>query len=159
MWSVTLSFIMAIMTPPCPGFPLKNICLIRLWNAICAGRDKVVPGHTLNISSLCNNGECSHRSTHTHMLTRAHTRSLSPDNSRTGSPLINLQHKYTQTAAAADRNWDLEWVAENQKVQIQWRVFTPPSISTFAISLPCTKNTNGQGSHSHAALMIYSYGK
>lgn len=96
---------------------------------------------------------------HTHMLTRAHTRSLSPDNSRTGSPLINLQHKYTQTAAAADRNWDLERVAENQKVQIQWRVFTPPSISTFAISLPCTKNTNGQGSHSHAALMIYSYGK
>lgn len=53
--------------------------------------------------------------THTHLLTRAHKHGLSPDNSRTGSPFINLQHKYTQTAAVADRNWDLESGAENQK--------------------------------------------
>lgn len=46
--------------PGCPGFPLKSICLIRLWNAICAGQNKEVVGHTLNISSLCNNKKCSH---------------------------------------------------------------------------------------------------
>lgn len=96
-----------------------------------------------------------------HMLTCAHALSLPPDNSRTGSPLINLQQEFThkaQTAAAADRNWDLERVAENQKVQIQGRVLTFPSIFTSFISLQCTLNTNGRGLHSQAALMIYSYG-
>lgn len=121
----------------------------------------MVPGHTLNISSLCNN-TASAALLSIHMLTCAHALSLSlPDNSRSGSPLINLQQAFThkaQTAAAADRNWDLERVAENQKVQIQGRVLTLPSIFTSFISLQRTLNTNGQGLHSQAALMIYSYG-
>lgn len=72
------------------------------------------------------------------------------------SSIYNTNTHKTQTAAAADRNWDLERLAENQKVQIHRRVFTPPSISTFffSISLQCTLNTNGQGSRSYAALTI-----
>ena len=83
---------------PHAGFSLKNICLIRLWNAICAGRDKVEPGDTLNILPLRNHGrgemagasiahtcmaytgartraQSAYTRAHTHTQTRAHMQS------------------------------------------------------------------------------------
>lgn len=116
----------------------------------------MVPGHTLNISSLRNNRESSHRSPHTRL--HVHTRSLAVQIA-VELAIYNTNAHKTQTAAAADRKWDSERVTENEEVQIQARVFTLPSISTFSISLQCTLNTNGQGSRSHAPLMIYNYGK
>lgn len=73
------------------------------------------------------------------------------------SSSYNTNTHKTQTAATADRTWDLERVAENQNVQIQFRVFTLRPISTFPIS--CTLNTYGEGSHCHAPLMTLHYGK
>lgn len=93
------------------------------------------------------------------MLTRAHTLALSlshfPDNSRTSSPLVNLQHKYTQTAATADRNWDLERVAENQKRSKSIGEFS--HCFHFFIFHLITMHLEQTRFEQHAALMIYSY--
>lgn len=88
MWRVTLSFITANRDPR-PGFPLKNICLIRLRNAICVGRDKVVvvahsiSHHYVTLESL---GHSAGRHTCTDTCTGLHT--LPPDSSRSGQPFF-----------------------------------------------------------------------
>lgn len=47
------------------------------------------------------------------------------------SSIYNTNARKTKNAATAERNWDLGRLAENQKLQIQGRIFTLASRSTF----------------------------
>lgn len=107
-----------------------------------------VAGHTLNISSLCNDGEWGHLSTHTCLKVHTHTHILfsPPDNSRTDSMLINLQQQHTQNTNYSRGKqelgfWKSRWKLKKNEIQERESLF----FLTFSISLRCALNYNLKG--------------
>lgn len=134
---------------------LKKICLVRLWNAICRGQDKVAAGHTQYLSLCKNKTWC--------------VRLICPP------PPPALQEETVQLAVSSFnigtekcRHSRLIWIGSLICVSC-WKskrpnltekhtvsLSLPPYLTLFSMSLQCYLNTNALVFTQHTAFAVHT---